>query len=166
MKNNLIFLILSAISISLQKFIKLDIHHKKIHDIMIVGGGPGGVYTAMKLKLKYPTQNIILFERAKFLGGRLFSVSPPNSKMQLELGGMRIASRNYKVLNLVSFMQSLNYSLPLIPFPFDVPTNPAYLRENHLTNQEKVNFTIMNKIYNFDSSINQTIFENFIKTLA
>ena len=60
-------------------------------DIAIVGGGVSGVYSAWKLKQKYPTKKIVVFEGWDHIGGRLLSVKPPHiPDMVAELGGMRI----------------------------------------------------------------------------
>lgn len=40
-------------------------------DIAIVGGGISGVYSAWKLKTKYPKKNIVVYEGSDHIGGRL-----------------------------------------------------------------------------------------------
>ncbi len=60
-------------------------------DIAIIGGGVSGVYSAWKLKQKYPDKQIVVLEGSGRIGGRLLSVQPPDiPHMVAELGGMRI----------------------------------------------------------------------------
>jgi cation diffusion facilitator CzcD-associated flavoprotein CzcO len=40
-------------------------------DIAIIGAGISGVYSAWKLKQKYPSKKIVVFEASKRVGGRL-----------------------------------------------------------------------------------------------
>jgi monoamine oxidase len=118
-------------------------------DIAIVGGGVSGVYSAWKLKTKYPDKKIVVFEGSDHIGGRLLSVKPPEiPNMVAELGGMRILENNQKLI--VNLIHELNKKLPddeqieLYDFPVDQPQNIAYLRGEHLrlsdftTNPDKV----------------------------
>jgi monoamine oxidase len=106
-------------------------------DIAIVGGGVSGVYSAWKLKTKYPDKKIILFEGSDHIGGRLLSVTPPGiPNMVAELGGMRILENTQKLI--VKLIKDLNEKLPkdnqieLYKFPVDQDQNIAYLRGEHL----------------------------------
>jgi monoamine oxidase len=106
-------------------------------DIAIVGGGVSGVYSAWKLKTKYPDKKIVVFEGSDHIGGRLLSVKPPEiPNMVAELGGMRILENNQKLI--VNLIAELNAELlgdnqiELYDFPVDQPQNIAYLRGEHL----------------------------------
>lgn len=66
------------------------------YDFLIVGGGVAGCYTSMKLKEKYPDNNILLVEKTNRLGGRLHSVKIKEGT--LEAGGARFSNR-HKLLN-------------------------------------------------------------------
>lgn len=106
-------------------------------DIAIVGGGVSGVYSAWKLKQKYPEKKIVVFEGGDHIGGRLLSVTPPNiPDMVAELGGMRILENAQPLI--VGLLEDLNKELPtnkqieLYPFPVDEPQNIAYLRGVYL----------------------------------
>lgn len=122
-------------------------------DIAIVGGGVSGVYSAWKLKAKYPNKRIVLFEGSDHIGGRLLSVIPPGiPDMVAELGGMRILENTQKLI--VKLIADLNEILPvedkieLYDFPVDQPQNIAYLRGEHLrlfdftTNPDKVPYKL------------------------
>lgn len=121
-------------------------------DVAIIGGGVSGVYSAWRLKQKYPKQKIEVFEGGDHVGGRLLSVKPPHIPgMVAELGGMRIMSTQLKVNALI---KELNAQLPEdqqiknYPFPVDENQNIAYLRGVHLrlseftTNPDKVPYQL------------------------
>jgi monoamine oxidase len=114
-----------------------NIMKKEKIDIAIVGGGVSGVYSAWKLKQKYPSKKIVVFEAWNHIGGRLLSVVPPHiPDMVAELGGMRILE-NAQLL-IVGLIKELNQQLPpkqqieLYDFPVDEPQNLAYLRGVYL----------------------------------
>jgi len=106
-------------------------------DIAIVGAGISGVYSAWKLKQKYPEKKIVVFEGSDRIGGRLLSVIPPDiPDMVAELGGMRILQNAQPLI--VKLIDDLNALLPksekilLYDFPVDKPQNIAYLRGVYL----------------------------------
>ncbi|XZF16280.1 flavin monoamine oxidase family protein [Chitinophagaceae bacterium MMS25-I14] len=106
-------------------------------DIAIVGGGVSGVYSAWKLKQKYPSKKIVVFEGGDHIGGRLLSVTPPGiPDMVAELGGMRILENAQPLI--VALIKELNKQLPkkqqieLYDFPVDENQNIAYLRGVYL----------------------------------
>lgn len=106
-------------------------------DIAIVGGGVSGVYSAWKLKQKYPEKKIVVFEGSDHIGGRLLSVVPPGiPNMVAELGGMRILENTQHLI--VNLIKELNSALPmqeqieLYDFPVNQPQNIAYLRGVYL----------------------------------
>jgi len=57
----------------------------------IVGGGPGGVYTAWRLVTSLPDAEVCLFERSKRLGGRIASIRNlgPHEDLVVEAGAYR-----------------------------------------------------------------------------
>jgi monoamine oxidase len=106
-------------------------------DIAIIGGGVSGIYSAWKLKQKYPKKNIVLYEFSDHIGGRLLSVKPPDVKnMVAELGGMRILENTQPLI--VQLLKDLNALLPAkeqietYDFPVDEAQNIAYLRGVYL----------------------------------
>ena len=65
--------------------------------LAIIGGGPGGVYTAWRLAVDTNTikpSDICIFERAQRVGGRTFSfyVQGPKQDLVVELGAYRFCS--------------------------------------------------------------------------
>ena len=60
-----------------------------IIDYAVIGGGVAGTYCAWRLKEKYPEKQIVLFEYGNRIGGRLLTTSLPDTKIKIELGGVR-----------------------------------------------------------------------------
>lgn len=84
----------------------------KIFDVAIVGGGPGGCYTAYRLHKEFPHNTVVLFEKTQRVGGRLFSVNHHN-KVREELGGMRIFPSVMQ--NLVDLVKACRLDLEPVP---------------------------------------------------
>lgn len=106
-------------------------------DIVIVGAGVSGVYSAWRLKQAHPEKKIVLFEGSGHIGGRLLSVRPPDIKdMVAELGGMRILPavqpRITRLVDALNEHLSPDEKIVLYDFPVDQPQNIAYLRGVHL----------------------------------
>ena len=93
-------------------------------DVLVVGGGVSGCYTAWRLAKANPKARIEVFERSDRIGGRLWSVKPEGMTNQVaELGGMRIASNQYPLINLVSEL-----GLKTDPYPATQPQDIYFLR--------------------------------------
>src|SRR3989338_6299395 len=87
-------------------------------DIMIVGGGQGGLHTAYQLS-KVPNQNICLIEKEDHLGGRLYDVAldPARPDLLYGTGALRVMESQTYVLGLA---QELNIQLELAPYRDDL----------------------------------------------
>ena len=106
-------------------------------DIAIIGGGVSGVYSAWKLRKKYPRKRIVVFEGGDHIGGRLLSVKPPEiDNMVAELGGMRILENTQKrIVNLINALNAdagVRQKIHTYDFPVDESQNIAFLRNVHL----------------------------------
>jgi len=79
----------------------------EIIDVIIVGGGFGGAYSAYQINQEFPDKKVCLFEKSDRIGGRLMSVRNDAAHGELslvkqELGGMRIfPSKMGKVAEMV-----------------------------------------------------------------
>lgn len=71
----------------------------KHFDFAIIGGGISGLYAAYKLHQKFGTNNIIVIEKDKRLGGRIFSSQFANRNV--ELGAGVVLENHNLVLDLV-----------------------------------------------------------------
>lgn len=110
-------------------------------DIAIVGAGVSGIYSAWRLKQKYPMKRIVVFEGGDYVGGRLLSVKPPGiSNMMAELGGMRILENEQplisSLINEINEKLAIAEKIMLFDFPVDQPQNIAYLRGEYLRLQD------------------------------
>lgn len=61
------------------------------YDVVLVGAGIAGSYTAHRIKEAYPDKKVAVLEMSNRVGGRLFSYKLPGTNTFAELGGMRIA---------------------------------------------------------------------------
>ena len=89
-------------------------------DVAVIGAGPGGVYTAMRLQQNSRSSKVCLFESESEVGGRLktrwFDGAPTSA---LDLGGMRFYQRHRMVYSLVQ-QYGLSYYSPVYdPLNFD-----------------------------------------------
>jgi len=91
-------------------------------DIAVVGAGVGGVYSAWRLKQKWPKKRIALFEYSNRIGGRLYSLPLPGMPhVNAELGGMRYIPKSQAfVRELIGQME-----LPTREFPMGAPDDPG-----------------------------------------
>lgn len=108
---------------------------KKVLDLAIVGGGPGGAYAAYKAHKMDPTKRVCLFEKSNRIGGRLMS-SGHKSKVREELGGMRIFPSVMQ--NLVQLIKECD--LTLVPVPLTDAHNIFYYKgKRHEKGSFKIN---------------------------
>jgi monoamine oxidase len=93
-------------------------------DVAVVGAGVSGVYSAWRLKQKFPKKRIALFEYGNRVGGRLYSVPLPGMPhVNAELGGMRFIKETQPfVSELVE-----NLGLATRDFPMGGPDDPGGL---------------------------------------
>ena len=89
-------------------------------DVSVIGAGPGGVWTAMRLQQNSPSSKVCLFESESEVGGRLktrwFDGAPTSA---LDLGGMRFYQRHRMVYSLVQQYALSFYSPVYDPRNFD-----------------------------------------------
>lgn len=116
-------------------------------DIAVIGGGPGGAYSAWRLQGQ-PGADVHLYEQSERLGGRTYSVpvNPDCPEVVAELGGMRLRVGVDKVALRVCEL----LGIPLLPFwmngegdtPEDDPLNTMLLRGVRLLRGAYANLTL------------------------
>lgn len=126
-----------------------------IIDIAIVGGGPGGVYTAWRLQQFYPYTkaqdslfahaaenkplSITLIEGSDRIGGRLESLTPPGMPhMRAEFGGMGFSTNHVRVKGLVNYL-----GLPTEDFVTATPNSIYFLRNTFYRNSQATDPSIV-----------------------
>jgi monoamine oxidase len=69
------------------------------YDFIIVGGGISGLYLAYKIHLLYPYKKIVLIEKERSLGGRVYTYY--DSKMTVEMGAGRFSLHHIHLISLI-----------------------------------------------------------------
>lgn len=86
------------------------------YDIIVVGAGISGLYTAREILKRNPKYTVAIAERYKGLGGRTYSYWPPDFPgVHWEMGAGRIRSDHKILMNLIK-----EYGLTWIPIGEDI----------------------------------------------
>jgi hypothetical protein len=100
------------------------------YDVIVVGAGIAGLFTARELLKKYPGFSVAIAEKYKGFGGRTYSYSPPGFPgIQWEMGAGRIHKDHKLLMNLLKEYNlqfvPLNSSITYLDKPGDFPVpNP------------------------------------------
>ncbi len=70
-----------------------------IYDIIIIGGGISGLYSAYKLSKKYPSYKIIILEKRNNIGGRIYTYN--DKYMHVEAGAGRFSTKHTRLIKLL-----------------------------------------------------------------
>jgi len=93
-------------------------------DVLIVGAGVSGLFTAMQIRKRYPHLTVAVVERTGYVGGRLVSIPLQGSETAIELGGMR----TFPMIDHYTSALLRLLRIPTVPVPYVLPQNVAYLR--------------------------------------
>jgi len=120
-------------------------------EVIIVGGGIGGIYCAWRLLKKDPQTKIILFEQSNRLGGRLDTdiVEINNHEVKEEEGGMRFLSTQTTLQALIT---KLDLKKEVIHFNMGDAFNRYYLRGIPFTFGAAKNNEKWSTIYNLNEN--------------
>lgn len=131
-------------------------------DIIIVGAGVAGLYTAYKIINKHKNIKICVLESSQYIGGRLHTIDYDGIKV--DGGGARFNTDQNRILNLIDELGLYNKKIDITNNINYKPINPKYDRtletifptiddfikymktfiNNHnITNNELVNTTIL-----------------------
>ena len=97
------------------------------YDFLIAGAGIAGLYTAYRLKQKYPTSRICILEASTYIGGRLHTIE--HDGMKFDGGGARFNTQQKRIMNLV---KELNLTSKMVPITNDItykPYKPNYNKQ-------------------------------------
>lgn len=134
------------------------------YDVIVVGAGIAGLFTARELLKKYPGISVAIAEKYKGFGGRTYSYSPPGFPgIQWEMGAGRIHKDHTLLMKLIKEYNlnfiPLNSSIDFLEKPGDFPVSnpfetviiPVYFQPLfQLSKETLANHTIqqiMNKLY-------------------
>ena len=121
-------------------------------DLVIVGAGMAGLYTAWRLLKDDPRRKIHIIERLPRTGGRLETdhVLIDGTSVKTEEGGMRFLSSHKE---LIALLEELDLSKLVVPFPMGDDHNLFYLRGKRFTAGEvKKNPGMWSALYALNAS--------------
>lgn len=121
-------------------------------DLIIVGAGVAGLYTAWKMLTEHPGLRIVLVERLNRTGGRLDTdlIRLGGSTVRDEEGGMRFTEA---MLELYGLIDALDLRDQIVPFPLTDPRDRYYVRGQSFTVEEaNANPGIWGSLYNLAPS--------------
>ncbi len=99
---------------------KKSVSIPKTADVVIIGAGMSGLYTAWRIMLEQPKTKVLIFERSLRTGGRLDSdvvEFADGREVKEEEGGMRFTFDNMD--DLMSLFLELDLTDQIVPFPMD-----------------------------------------------
>ena len=82
-----------------------------MYDIIVVGGGVSGLYSAYKLSKQYPKMTIKVIEKNDRLGGRIHTYK--DKTFQIEAGAGRISNKNKTLLKLLDELDLIENLVPI-----------------------------------------------------
>jgi hypothetical protein len=103
------------------------------YDVIVVGAGIAGLYSAIEVLKKHPDWTVALAERYKGLGGRTYSYFPPGFEgVHWEMGAGRVRKDHRMVLGLLK-----KYGLHWMPIGSDLSyqTKPGARLEKNIFEQ-------------------------------
>ena len=113
----------------------------KNYDIVIIGGGIGGIYTMYNLKKKYPKLKVLLLEKEDRFGGRIytFNTRVNNIDYIMDLGAGRIGYHHKLMVYIIK-------ELKLEKFMLEIKNTENYIEYNK-KNREASDESLMRKKY-------------------
>jgi len=133
-----------------------------IYDLIIVGAGIGGLYTAHNYMKKYPTHNILILERNRKIGGRIDTYYDRNYPSGIEAGAGRFHKKQRFFNKLLKELDLENKSVPITNFEIYYPIETKKGEPIDTKSIQK----IIEKSKNIpDNVLKNTIFLDFAKTV-
>lgn len=128
-----------------------DLADEENADLVIVGAGVAGLYTAWQVLKTKPELNVVVIERLNRTGGRLDTdlIRLGDATIRDEEGGMRFTEA---MLELYRLIYDLELSEGIVPFPLTDENNRYYVRGQSFSVADANNDpTIWSQLYNLGS---------------
>jgi len=133
-----------------------------IYDLLIVGGGIAGLYTAYEYQKRHPTHTILILERNRQIGGRIDTYHDTNYRNGIEAGAGRFHKKQILLMDLLRELDLEKNAVPISNF------NTYYPIETKIPEPIDTN-AIKNVIYHSRTTpietLQNTIFIDYAKTV-
>lgn len=132
-----------------------------MYDIVIIGGGMAGLYSAYKLSKMYPKKTIKIVEKNEQLGGRVYTYKDHN--FQVEAGAGRFTNKNKCFFELIGALGLKNRMIPIsTDFKIvEAKCRPGIIQESHLQNYLKI---ILTNIKESKKTLQNMTFMDYART--
>lgn len=116
-----------------------------MYDIVVIGGGIAGLFTAYQIHKKNPQTKVLLLEKENRFGGRIYTYN--DLHMTVEAGAGRFNGSHRLVMNLIDELglaSKRNKNSSNVVFRHADSTNSVEYSENHSTLGTKMSKTLPN----------------------
>ena len=132
----------------------------KLHDIIILGGGIAGIYTAYQLTKQFPHLSILLLEQTKLLGGRVHTIY--HKEDMFEAGAGRFSDTHTHLLELIT-------ELGLDKYKTQIGSDSSYYPIHHVSPKYSLEMLILNVVarskFQTRSYLQNISFVDYAKTI-
>ena len=90
-----------------------------MQDLIIIGGGIGGLYCYYQIVKNIPDIKILLIEKEQYLGGRIKTIYDRDNHILYETGPWRFQSHHYRLINLLKNLDIKYKKINKVLFQFD-----------------------------------------------
>jgi protoporphyrinogen oxidase len=79
-------------------------------DVIVLGGGIGGLYSAYSVLKKHPGSSVLVLEKASYLGGRVYTYH--DKFMTVEAGAGRFHKKHLLLMKLIHKLPTIRHLFP------------------------------------------------------